>query len=229
MILCITGRKISCDLKFRQRPQEAVIPDPGFQIIALIREKVFLKLIALGILVIDLRIGNRRFARGGFIGEHDLGKSVQIGCQHRGKRDDRGKRRMSVQESALVAFDHLRMQLALRLKNACLRNARQQCGLFRGITVIDLVSVSVPELCFQQIQCDNGIFAAADRNQPSGARRPLGSPEILLFIAAFDRHEAVEIGLNAVAVEKLAQSAEIQPLPPVCLLLCHLHTDANDR
>ena len=90
----------------------------------------------------------------------------------------------------------------------------------RGFTRIYDIAVIVRLHIFQQFKCHDAVFSAADGYDSAfPASRENIREAGKSCIIALDLHKAVEIGVNAVAVEELAETAEIKLPEPLYLFV----------
>ena len=215
VILRHCGKKL-CDLIFAHRAQEAEIQHAGGDILFFIFMKIPLESEALGILMIDRAARDGALIGARLVRQHHIPQPVQICRQHARKRHDGGKRRVTVEKSRAVQFQHGLIQCAVHRQRVRRIIARRLHRFQRRAAGVDDIAKVRRLLSAQKLQRHRRVLASAVRHETAVFRHR--RRRALNRLAARDKlHEAVGVRRDAVAIEKLAQPVEIQPFPPGAL------------
>ena len=126
---------------------------------------------------------------------------------------------MPVEPALRVSAEKLRVYGAFQSDNAFIGVTRRVRAVKRGFAGVDDVAEVVVLHTFQQFEGNDAVLSAAYRDKRTfalSAERVGEAGDIAVI--RFYAHEAVDVGINAVAVEEFTESAEIKLLPPLYLL-----------
>ena len=169
--------------------------------------------------MVDLGVRNGRFVRTRFVREGDVFLSVQVCKEHGRKRNDSGKRSVSVEKALFVELEHVFVERALDVQRP---SARYLDAPIRCASGVDNGTVNVVEI-FQKLESESRVLASADGNEISAKlilRCGLGKT-----VTREHKLHKIILGANdPVYVEKFAKPVVVELFPPRYRLVVKMST-----